>query len=366
MIKTMFLLIILVNFSINANVQMDNPQKGEYLFPLEKVWELETAGESLFARPGNIRVANDGRIFCYDRQNLKYYIFDSSGKLLRAFGKKGEGPGEIRRIEQAPLFLINKTIIIHDTGRLHFFTWDGDFIKSVVNLNQYRPNFFLNENEFITAPRTRLDIPEGKAKIRWVNLNTKKEKVVTTFDIFKGGVISSENIQAGMVSPTLSPLMIIGHYNNKLYYGMSDQYRIHISDMDGKARGIFGLKRKKNPVSEKVKIERILRLAKGRAPEELLRTLAKKLPNEESHFNRIEGHNGLIYLFNSHFDRKNIQKLDIFSEDREYLYRGLIQVDPEYIILTDPFIFKNTMIMALENEDGEIVLVIYNTNLPTG
>jgi hypothetical protein len=44
----------------------------------------------------------------------------------------------------------------------------------------------------------------------------------------------------------------------------------------------------------------------------------------------------------------------------------LIQVDPEYIILTDPFIFKNTMIMALENEDGEIVLVKYNTNLPTG
>ncbi len=358
------LLFIWVFLPLQAGIEKDIPHKGEYVFSLKKIWQVDSTGNQLLGNITNIWIDDDGRIFCYDRKNLKYHIFDPHGNLVKTFGKKGEGPGEIRRIEQAPLFLVDHRLIIMDTGKLHYFDRDGKFIKSVIFNQQHRPNLFLNKNEFISSPRTIFDIPEGKATIRKINLITKEKKIIKEFNIFEGGAISDQNIQAAMVSPTLTPLMIIAIYKNKLYYGMSDNYRVNICDLKGKDYGFFGLERKKNRVREKVKIDRILRLAKGRAPEELLRTLAKKLPNEETHFYQITDHNGLIYLYNSHFDRKNFQKIDIFSPEGKYLYRALVRMDEILTITSGPVFKGDFLYLALENEDGDILLGKYKTRHP--
>jgi hypothetical protein len=356
--------VFLLGFSLTAAVQPDVPAEGEYAFPLLQIWQTDSAGDMPLARPANIRVDGEGMVYCYDRRNLKYLIYDSSGQFVRAFGKKGEGPGEIRRIEQAPLYLVEDILVVLDTGRLHYFDRRGNFIKSVVYQQQGRPVAFINKDEFLTAPRTIIDIPEGKAAIHRVNLLTGKKELITTFDVFRGGALSNDNIQAAMVDPRLTPLMTLGHHGERLYFGMSDRYEIHICNMEGGELGVFGLDRAKTKVSDEVKTENILRLAKGRAPEELLRTLIKKLPSEETYFFNIEVHGGLIHVFCTHFDRKNSQQIDIFSADGKYLHRGILRIGEGDTVLSGPVLKGGFVYMVVENEDGEVFLRKYQTTMP--
>ncbi len=47
------------------------------------------------------------------------------------------------------------------------------------------------------------------------------------------------------------------------------------------------------------------------APPDPIKSLVKKLPNEETYFSSIQSHGGLIYVFKSYHNRKNIQQIDI-------------------------------------------------------
>ncbi len=134
--------------------------------------------------------------------------------------------------------------------------------------------------------------------------------------------------------------------------------------MDGKVQGSFSLAREKTSVSEKEKIDFIASEAKGQAPDELIRTLAKQLPNEETYFSLIEEHNGLIYIYVWKFFMGNTQQIDIFSPGGNYLYKKLIKVEPKYRIGCMPVIAKGFLYMGLEDEDGEITLSKYEITLP--
>jgi hypothetical protein len=359
--------LLALSFLLGAQIQQDTPSRGEYVFPLETIWETDAAGDMLLGSITNIWIADDGRVYGYDRKNLKYYIFNSDGTLLKAFGKKGEGPGEIRRIEQAPLYLVNKNMIILDTGKLHYFDHMGNYLKSVLFIQQGRPNLFLSEDECILSPRSIFDIPQGKGTISRINVITKEKKAIKTFDIYKGGAISNRNIQAAMVISTLTPLMILNTSKDRIYYGMSDEYRIDICDFSGKDLGFFGLKRNKNKISDEVKVRQILNFSKtikAQIPDELLRSLALKLPSQETYFYQMAIHNNLIYLYNSHFERGHIQKIDLFSLDGKYLYRARVALEKGLNIKSGPVFKGDFLYLALENEDGDILLGKYRTRLP--
>ncbi len=96
----------------------------------------------------------------------------------------------------------------------------------------------------------------------------------------------------------------------------------------------------------------------------MIRTLAKKIPNEETYYSLIEEHNGLIYLYVSKFFMKNTHQIDIFSPEGKYLYKKIIKVEPAYSLGTKPVIYKSYVYLVLEDEDGEITLNKYKITLP--
>ena len=340
------------------------PAKGESLFDIKKVWEIDTAGEDPFGNINNILVSVKGVICCYDNKNMKYYLFDGNGKFIHAFGTRGEGPGEIKQPEEAPILKAGDKIVVQDVDRMHYFSWQGKFIRSVVNPKARKPTLFLNETEFIHAPLTILSAPDGIAKVTQINLTTGERKVLTEFTMFKGGTLQSERGNASIWADGLTPMFILGKIGSKLYYGVNDKYKVYISDMDGKVQGSFSLAREKTSVSEKEKIDFISRAAQGQAPDELIRTLAKQLPNEETYFSLIEEHNGLIYIYVWKFFMNNTQQIDIFSPGGNYLYKKIIKVDPKYKIGCIPVIDKGYVYLGLEDEDGEITLSKYEIMLP--
>jgi len=101
------------------------------------------------------------------------------------------------------------------------------------------------------------------------------------------------------------------------------------------------------------------------APVDLLKRLAKTVPNRMTHFSNIEKHNGLFYVFTSYYGRDNTQRIDIFTPAGQYLYRAFIKVDEEYEIITTPVIKNGHVYMVLEDDDGNQSLSKYKIELPS-
>lgn len=343
----------------------DQPAKGEYVFPLEPLWQIDSAGDKPFANVVELPVADSGHVFCRDLKSREYYAFDKNGKYIATFGTPGQGPGEVKDSGSGSISVVGDKVLIEDVDRILYFTMEGQFIRSTLNNRNSRPAaVFLNENEFISAPTTITGIGDTTAKMQYVNLKTGEVKLIADFAIFKGGFIRQGNAQAVAVIPTITPVMVVGKLGDNLYFGMNDKYELFITDLNGKEIGGFRLERKRNAVSVKQREDVMLKLGKGHAPDDLLRQLAQKLPGEETYFAGVESHNGMLYIARSHFVQGNRQQIDIFSPDGKYLYRGFVRVKEGLAILAGPTFADNYIYMALEDEDGEITVNKYKTVFP--
>ncbi len=137
--------LILFSFAAATNIEnQDKPLKGIWDFKPGKVWKVDKAGEEVLARPGQIEIAGDGTVFIHDYKFHASYIFSSEGKFKKAFGLRGEGPGEVKRHIMS--YLVDDTFIATDSHRLHYFKKSGEYIKSVPNnFFQKPPRIFFNQ-----------------------------------------------------------------------------------------------------------------------------------------------------------------------------------------------------------------------------
>lgn len=355
--------VVLITLSHASEVKNpDKPLKGRFDFTLKKVWEVNSFGEAFFSRPRKITAAENGTIYIHDPRHKKYFILDSNGQCKGAFGKRGEGPGEIRQIAQAKMFLVNSKIIIVDVPRFHYFTTDGEFIKSVVN--RKRPVIFLNEDEFISSPIALNQMPDGRGKILKIDLKSKKESVLTEFSASLAGTIHDSRGARTYINVGLTPMMVVGYHDGNLYYGMNHVYRINVLGMDGKIKHVFSIPdRKKKSITDKVKREH-LESSPRKPPRDIIEKIVKSQPDECTYFDYIEVHKTLIYVFQSNPFPGNISEIDIFSPGGKYLYFAQIKVEEDLTIIRKPVIKNNHLYMALEDEDGEVKIAKYKISLP--
>ncbi|MCP5047519.1 MAG: hypothetical protein GY940_10130 [bacterium] len=366
-IYSMLVLVFMLTGFLAAGVveNKDKPAKGDYVFPLEKVWQVDSAGETPFSNIVSVITTDSGDVFCRDLKNKEFYIIDKDGKYKGVFGTKGEGPGEVKNTGGAGLSVVGNTVIIQDSDKFLYFGNQGKFLRSVVNNGNSRPaSLFLTLDEFISAPANITAVPGGSAKMRYINLKTGNEKIITDFSVFKGGFIQQGQSRAVAVIPTLTPVLVVGQLGGKLYYGMNDKYSLYITDLEGKDLGGFKLQRERKGVTLKEKEDVMLGLIKGYAPDSMARQLAKALPEKETYFSNIDSHGGLLYVYRSHFVAGNHQQIDIFSPEGAYLYRAFIRVQEGVIINAGPTFKNNSVYLALESEDGEITVNKYRTTLP--
>ncbi|MCP4219854.1 MAG: 6-bladed beta-propeller, partial [bacterium] len=342
----------------------DTPGKGELNFQLKKIWQVTEAGPDIVSSVRGLAVGDDGTVFISDKKNLRFYCFNSDGKFKRAFGEKGEGPGEIRSLVDSVTYTVGKIMLVLDSGRLNHFDADGKFIKSVLVSQQKYPQFFLNKNEFITAPLSLQNITGKKACITQENVATGASRIITEFTPTDETAINMGNAKATVQHPAVTPVLIIGHAENRLYFGMNDHYEITVSDMNGKVENTFGLTRDRKILTEKVKFDVIWKEARGRAPKEMVEKLTKAMPGEVTYFSTLAVHNNLIYVHMSHYDRKNIQRIDIFSPDGVYLYRASITLPKDQQMAIRPVLKNGFLYVVQEDEDGEITLNKYKITLP--
>lgn len=367
----MLMLFLTGVISMPANVvkNEDNPLKGQYVFPMEEVWATQEAGEDLFGLLVEIAVGDSGNIYCRDLKNRVYYIFDSRGRFIKRFGEQGEAPGRVQQPGGASVLVHKESVLLEDAARILYFDSGGNYIRSVQNNRFTRPiTILLSEDEFISAPTKLANVQKGNAKVKYVNLKTNKERMITDFTLFNSGVLNRTfregTIQANATIPTITPVMVIGHHENHLYFGMNSTYEIFITDMQGKAVGTFSLERKPKRVTLQEREEVMLRLVKGIAPPEVARQIARTLPDKETCFVNIEIINGLIYVARSHFPAGHQQQIDIFSREGKYIYKSFVRLAEGTTIIAGPVFRDGHLFLAWEDEEGEAFLGKFKTSMP--
>jgi len=371
--KILFIVILLLNVSLvlPQTRNVDIPQKGEWDFQMQKVWEIESAGKDDFAEIRDIISTGSGRIFVADSKHVKIYILNKEGKFISSFGKAGEGPGEFRTFRNdSQLHVLNNYLIVSESNRIHYFTLDGQFVRTVSLPNLMDPRAFVSENRFISAPSVILDSKAKKADIKLYNIKDKSEKKISTYQPFEKAVQRRETTERRMVIAIvlggITPMMMVEYRNGKVYYGMSDQYKIDMVNLSGKKLGGFYIEnRKQNLVSEQYKKDLLKRLSsRGNAPQSMLKNIVDSLPQKASFFdNIVVDKRGLIYVFVSNPGENTRRAIDIFSPRGKYLYSATIKI-PDNLNMRRIYLRDELLIIAIEDEEGALKLAKYNILMP--
>ena len=358
-------LLIVVPLLLSEVKNADKPLRGEWDFKPAKEWEIDSAGSDVFGIPADMQISDEECLYVYDKENKRNYIFDSDGNFVKTFGAKGQGPGEAR--DQSSLFLVGDKILIVDVGRIHYFRLDGTYLHSIVNsLYSRRPILFLSEHEFLAVPLGVFEAPDFKAQIKRINLESGQEKVIAHFEIFEGGIGRAGKMVGSLIVPGLTPLMTVGHGDGRLYYGRSDSYKIQVTDLSGKLLNTFSLNREKKRVPEDVKKKYFGRYSS--MSEQALDQIIATTPNETTFFCRIETQQGLVYVFVPDISRHNRLKIDIFSPEGKYLYRGNLTIEDNLTMMEpqiyNPYIKDEFMYVSVMDENDNVKIIKYRISLP--
>jgi len=352
----------------SAVVNYDKPLKGKWDFAQQKIWETETAGENVFGEVQNIAVAESGDVFVADMKNSLIFMFDRNGRFIKKFGKKGEGPGELREYFGGDqLHVTEDSVIFADRAMLHYFDLKGTYVRTVPFSPNLRVRGFVDSDSFISAPPT-VDTRDGsRAEMVLYNLKTQKTLDIVSFKPFEKATDTQESggrqITVGIVIGDITPLMMVAYRNGKLYYGMSSINKINICDIKGKHLLSFSNPEKEqNPVSREYLNDLKARL--GEVPANMLKNIIDGLPKHASCFSNIHvDENGNIYLFESDPGNRISQVIDIYSKEGKFAYRGSISVQDEQEI-SNLTIYGSFAYIATEDEDGNVALTKYLIRLP--
>ena len=363
------LVFLLFFMCLKAAIQNpDIPVKGEWDFRLKKVWEVNRAGSEVIGSPMQVLVTENGHIVVHDVKFATNRLFDPEGRFVTSFGKRGEGPGEIKQQNWA--FVVEDKVAVPDGGRIHYFHQDGSYDKSVTKPFGLNVVCFIHENEFIAAPLTLFGVAGGQAKISLYDMKSQKEKRICYFEVFEGGVGENDDQVYDIIMPGLSPMMIVGYNEGRLYYGMNNTYALQVSTLEGEKLQAFSLNRKKRKVSRSSKIERF---KNSRMPENAVKQIIDSLPGEIACFNRIEVHRDMIYVHVADLEHwkkgeQEPRKIDIFSPEGRYFYRSHLEFDKGSHLFFTPFsnlvIADDYLVAALDDSEGEVKLVKYRIKLP--
>jgi hypothetical protein len=351
----------------------DKPLKASWDFNPEKVWEINRAGDDVLARPGHILVSDKGNVYVYDSKRQMNHIFTKDGKFIKTFARRGEGPGEVKF--QGASFLVNGKVIIPDGARVHYFSEAGEYITSAKKKFSIPVAQFIAEDRLIAAPIAFFQSIDNKWKISHYNLRTGENTTLAEFEPFKGGIGKSNKGQIfDTIAHGLSPMMVVGYKDDRLYWGKNDVYEITTADLNGKILNTFTLERKKRTVSAKAKRKRFVDDDKY-LPIEVKKQICASLPDEIACFNRIEVHNGLIYVYVADLEhwkdgKQEPKQIDIFSAQGRYLYKSLIAFGSDENLvhsMFSNFVFKDGYLYAaVEDSGGEVKIVKYKITYPAG
>lgn len=280
----------------------------------------------------NIYITERTTIFIYSLKDFR---------LIRKFGKQGEGPGEFKN----PLFIVplKKRLLINSLGKISYYTKEGILQKEIKNETSYS-NFYPLSNGFAGID----NIARRGSMYFTVNL--------FDFDLEKGRQIYSQKIeiqQAGKIELFRRAFMC-KTYKDRVFITGKDGFIVDCLDNTGKL--LYTIRRldfKKHKIdAEDIKnANKYFKLRYGEQYEQIKNRL--HYPEFFPEIRAFYLTDDKLYILSYEW-RNDALKFYIYTIDGESLNDQYLSFKMKYSMQPYPFgILNNQLYQLIENESSE-------------
>ncbi len=345
----------LVVFSVNAQEIIENSKKplskdAGRIVELKEVWKIDDIGADYYFRYSqNLKIAPDGSLFIADQNQLLQ--FDPSGKFLRNYFKKGQGPGEMQEIGN--FFFSEKAIIVHDRRlqKILWFGFNGELMKDfrIHKLPSFAwLHLFYNDNYYFFGQR----IPSTKGKPSVIDVPNdlisatekgKEVEILISFPVESFAIISE---RAGAMA-SIAELITIPYREKYLVISHTQDYLLKIYDVKSeKIIRSFRRNYKRVKVPEGRRVGGAIGMGEKsyRPPRKYLNDVTKLLE-----------FNDLLWAMTSTADKDKGVLIDVYNFEGQYVDNFYLkfpeEIDPILIGYRLMFISGDYLFMPAYNED---------------
>jgi hypothetical protein len=306
------------------------PLRGEVTLDLAEDLSLgdEKDEDSLFFNVF-LNVDRHGAIWLVEFQECRVHKFDSLGKLLFVFGRKGQGPGEFDRplgtcFDRAGHFYIRSSA----SGAISEFDENGVFIH-LHHLERHAANFGILEDEgFIYQTFSRV----GNSTVDHIITADENGQAQRTLGNFPAMNVAS--VKGHSIALSYYPrLMLSAHACGLAVFGDSRSYRLYVANRRGEIIRAIEVSEASRPLTSKLKgqiteqyLDRQKQGASRGEPltredvQEALSTLPSSLP----FFSRLMiDEKGYVFVlrYREYDPRDDTSTFDLFDRDGRFIYR---------------------------------------------
>lgn len=145
------------------------------IIPICLLFALSLFGEKLttfpqHSKPELIKVGKN--LICINEDAVVYLYDLNDFKLIKKFGRKGEGPGEFST--SMIINILEEKIMIESRGKLSFYSLKGDLIKEIRRLPKYRRLKILEDRYVASSGILSKEVYHNVAKILDTDFNELK------------------------------------------------------------------------------------------------------------------------------------------------------------------------------------------------
>ncbi len=218
---------------INGITIIKNPKEPMYdedVFSLVEelsIGEAEGRKDYMFSMIVSIDVDDKGNIYVLDIKETHIKVFNPEGRLIRIIGRKGQGPGEFQRPFTVQITAQNEVVIFDVMiQRLHFFSLDGEYKKSITIEKLFNPPIINSEGNIVSL--VNVDVAENpKYELQKYDLELNPLTFYYSFPKYN-------SVRDG-VNPFRSILQWAVTHNNEIVCGHPDEgYDLKIFNTEGK------------------------------------------------------------------------------------------------------------------------------------
>jgi len=117
---------------------VDRYRTGRIVLRADEDWTSNLPADLVFESRGSIAIAPDGSVFVSNSTRHAIFKFDAAGKFAKAFGRRGQGPGDLTHPGRLSI-LDGKYLVVGEYAtnqRISLFDLDGKFVK-IVSTSRY-------------------------------------------------------------------------------------------------------------------------------------------------------------------------------------------------------------------------------------
>jgi hypothetical protein len=198
--------------------------------------------------------AQGHRLFVSDNLANAIFIWDlESGKFLKSFGTKGQGPGEFNGPEDIATSDTHLLVFNNNNMKFQFFTLDGAFVKKTNIMLQGRlMDMALMQDEKIMVLAQQF----GQQQFKTLQIHNSRGKPLKTLNKYEDKSYTyGENAQDVHLDGYAEDVIFEKIDNNTVLYANTSQPTIHVLDLEGNQLKEIKFTMVRYPITDELKVE---------------------------------------------------------------------------------------------------------------